>query len=160
MKGVVFLTDKQLLDLRIRTRDFDLFIGIDPGVETGYAEYHKPTKKILRVNTLQIHRAFAAIDFEIGRKHKDRILVRVEDARLRQWIPKERGREVLQNVGSVKRDCKIWEDFLTDRGLAFELLPPAAGRTKWSADYFKKLTGYTSRTSNHGRDAAALVYGL
>jgi hypothetical protein len=41
-----------------------------------------------------------------------RIFVRFEDARLRKWFGKA-GKEQLQGAGSIKRDCTIWEDFLT-----------------------------------------------
>lgn len=158
--GAVYLSDKEFRELRIRQRLYDVIIGVDPGVDTGFAVWKKREKKLELVTTLKIHRALTYIDSEITRIGKGEILVLVEDARLRTWIPKDRGREYLQGVGSVKRDAGIWEDYLEDRGIDYQLLAPAAGRTKWSSDYFKKLTGYKGRTSNHGRDAAALVYGL
>jgi hypothetical protein len=39
------------------------------------------------------------------------------------------------------------------------MVPPKAGATKWDADTFRRLTGYSGRTSNHARDAALLVWG-
>jgi hypothetical protein len=160
-KIVRVITDpREILRVRIITGDFDLYIGIDPGVQTGVASWLRRDKKLLDVSTSQIHKVMRDIDRLVPMYGQDRILVRVEDARLRTWIPKERGREALQGVGSVKRDAQIWEEFLSDLGIAFELLAPAAGRTKWSDEYFKKLTGWKGRTSNHARDAAALVFGL
>jgi len=87
------------------------------------------------------------------------ICVRVEDARKRKWFGKS-GREKLQGAGSVKRDCKIWEDFLTDKKIPFELVPPKANKTKTTAAQFKAVTKWQPRTNEHARDAAMLVYGL
>lgn len=162
--GVVFLSEDELrrakMKTRILARDYDIFIGIDPGIKTGVAIYSRKEKKIISVSTEKIHKAMEAISLILKIHHKTRILVRVEDARLRKFIPKEKGREVLQGVGSVKRDSQIWEGFLEDLDIDYELMAPAAGRTKWSPEYFQKVTGYLDKTSNHGRDAAALVYGL
>ena len=94
---------------------------------------------------------------------EDDVTVVFEDARQRQWLPRERNaseyRGKLMGAGSVKRDSVIWQDALTDWGIPFEMVPPRAGATKWNADTFQRLTGYTGRTSNHARDAALLVWG-
>jgi hypothetical protein len=130
-------------------------IGIDPGTYTGIAVYDCERKMFVLVATLSIHRAMDVVKgFEIEKS----IFVRVEDARLRNWFGKS-GREKLQGAGSVKRDSKIWSDFLTDEGIPFELVAPKNNVTKISAEAFKKLTGYNGRTSEHGRDAAMLVWG-
>lgn len=96
--------------------------------------------------------------------HPGEVFVRVEDARQRTWVPwqknekAERGKR--EGAGSVKRDAKIWEDFLTDLGVPFEMVPPKNNKTKVSAEYLKQLTGYTGTTSKHARDAAMLVIGF
>ena len=86
-----------------------------------------------------------------------------EDARLRKWFPKERDnseyRGRLMGAGAAKRDAKIWEEYLSDLAIPFERRKPEPGRTKWSEDYWKRITGYAGRTSNHARDAAILVFG-
>jgi hypothetical protein len=38
-------------------------------------------------------------------------------------------------------------------------LPPAKGATKLDPDFFKALTGWKKRTSEHARDAAMIVFG-
>lgn len=148
---------------RILVKDYDIIIGIDPGVETGLAVWDKTAKPraLITVETVKIHDALESVKIYIK---YFRVLVRVEDARLRKYLPREKSlseeRGKLQGAGSIKRDSKIWEDFLESLGVDYELLAPAAGRTKWSQEYFKTITGYTGKTSNHARDAAALVYGL
>lgn len=132
-------------------------IGIDTGVNTGFAVWDKKQKSFITVETLQLHQVLFRI-----RVLKDSglpFLVRVEDARLRKWFGKS-GREQLQGAGSVKRDAKIWEDFLSDMHVDFEMVPPKNNKTKLDASKFKQITGWKERTNEHGRDAAMLCYGF
>lgn len=141
---------------------YGIYIGIDCGVKTGIA-YWKPETKFFFVSTVEIHRAMYAVK-NYHDANPGRIFVRIEDARLRKWIPRqkneksERGRR--EGAGSVKRDAKIWEDFLTDHKIPFEMVAPKNNKTKVSAEYFKKLTGYQERCSEHARDAGMLVFGM
>lgn len=137
-------------------------IGIDCGVNTGLCVWSTKTKQIEQIKTMQIHAAMWFV--KMWNEFPGDIFVRVEDARLRTWIPRqknekaERGRR--EGAGNVKRDAKIWEDFLTDLGIPFELVAPKNNKTKVDTEYFKKLTGYTGKTSEHARDAGMLVIGL
>jgi len=139
-------------------KEFDLIIGIDPGVNTGIAIWDVADKSFLTIKTVM------AVQAEIlvlqmcveGRK----VLVRYEDARCRLWFGKEKGTAQLQGAGSIKRDCSRWEEFLTHHQIPFEEVAPKNNRTKMSAEEFKRLTGWLSKTSNHARDAAALIFGL
>lgn len=85
--------------------------------------------------------------------------IRIEDARLRRWFGKT-SREVLQGAGSIKRDCKIWEEFFELHDLPFEFVAPKNNKTKLDAKLFSNMTGCKLRTNEHERDAAMLVYGL
>jgi hypothetical protein len=142
--------------------NYTYYIGIDCGVHTGICVWSTSLKMIRKIETLSIHKAME----EVKRWHDQagNIFVRIEDARLRTWIPyqknekAERGRR--EGAGSVKRDCRIWEDFLTDLGVPFEMVAPQRNKTKVDVNYFKKLTGYTGKTSEHARDAAGLVIGM
>lgn len=135
--------------------EYEYIIGIDTGVKTGFATYDVKAKKLLTVHTCKIHQAMAQV-----RSIRDKkIFVRFEDARKRKWLG-NKGREVLQGAGSVKRDAKIWEDFLEDLFIPYEAVAPKNNRTKIDAEYFQKITGWNGRTSNHARDAAMLVYGF
>lgn len=133
-----------------------ILIGIDPGVNTGYAEYLPSEGKLLAVGTVKIHEAMATIRRAHERGESMRVLF--EDARLRKWFG-TKGREALQGAGSVKRDCKIWDDFLRDLGVCFQMVGPQSGATKWDAARFAQVTGWTGRTSEHARDAAMLIWG-
>jgi hypothetical protein len=91
--------------------------------------------------------------------HGEEIQVVFEDARQRTWFGHGDTSAKAQGAGSVKRDCSIWEDFCKDYDIPFWAKPPVKGATKVSADYFKMVSHYQGRTSEHSRDAAMLVIG-
>jgi hypothetical protein len=129
------------------------FIGIDTGKHTGIAVYRHG---FISIETTFIHNAMEAVlALHLGGE----VFVRVEDARLRKWLG-NKGREALQGAGSIKRDASIWEDFLTDKGIPFEMVAPRNNATKLSAETFRNITGWQGRTSEHSRDAAMLVYKM
>lgn len=135
-----------------------IVVGIDPGTKTGIAIWDTTTKQLISVTSVSIHTAIGSISGLVKVHGKENILVRVEDARKRKWFGVS-GRERLQGAGSVKRDCKIWEDFLLDAQIPYVMIAPARNKTKVSAQYLKLITGWSGRTNEHGRDAAMLVYG-
>ena len=132
-------------------------IGIDTGTHTGVAIYETISKRIERLETLPIHKAMALV-LATALENPNDTHVYFEDARLRKWFGRS-GREQLQGAGSVKRDCAIWEEYLTDYKISFTPIAPKNNTTKLTADYFAKVTGWTARTSGHARDAAMLVFG-
>jgi hypothetical protein len=117
----------------------------------------KPAKKLVRVESMMIHQAMRLVELA-SVDYKEVILVRVEDARQATY-----GRDMdahrIRGAGSVMRDAKIWEDFLTSLGVDFEMVRPRKEFTKFTAKKFKSMTGYEGTTNEHGRDAAMLVYG-
>lgn len=133
-----------------------ILIGIDPGVNTGFAVWCATERRLMSVDSMTID---SAMD-EVRRIHREGNLhsVTFEDARLRTWYG-SKGKEALQGAGSIKRDCGIWSDFLGRLGVAYRSVKPAAGATKWTAERFASVTGWVGRTNEHGRDAALLVYG-
>ena len=140
-------------------------IGIDPGTHTGVAVWDTREGKFLSLETLPIHRALEKVKelshpfWHIDKLYHDDIQVVFEDARQRTWFGKGDVSAKMQGAGSVKRDCSIWEDFCKDYDIPFQAKPPVKGATKISADYFKMVSGWTGRTSEHSRDAAMLVIG-
>lgn len=133
-------------------------IGIDPGTHTGVAVWDTREGKFLSLETLPIHRALAKVQV-IAEWDKKNLQVVFEDARQRTWFGKGDTNAKAQGAGSVKRDCSIWEDFCKDYGIPYWAKPPVKGATKVSADYFKMVSHWTGRTSEHSRDAAMLVIG-
>lgn len=140
-------------------------VGIDPGTTTGLAIYNRPTRSIDIITSgtllemqylLQAHPWNARIKAGL-------VFVRMEDARLRTWIPRQKtaswelGRR--EGAGYVKAHCAIWEDFCKLWGIPHELVAPKNNKTKVKADYFWKLTGWCGRTNEHERDSCMLCYG-
>lgn len=145
-----------------------IYIGIDTGVNTGIAVWDNRKRSLLLVKTMKIHKAMDIVK-SYAEQYKagcgERVIVRVEDPRQRKWFGTERmsreeERKRLQGVGSVKRDATIWEDYLTELGVEFEMVAPKRNITKMSQEYFKQLTGWKKQTNEHSRDAAMLVFGF
>lgn len=142
-----------------------IYVGIDTGVKTGFAIWNKSKKELTEVKTLKIHMAMDRIRDLTAVYAKKEICVRVEDPRQRTWfgterMPREEERKKLQGVGSVKRDATIWEDFLSDLGVEFEMVAPKRNTTKLDKVTFRNYTKWEKHTSEHARDAAMLVYGF
>ena len=139
-----------------------ILIGIDPGVNTGTAIWDTWTKE-LQVDSMTILQAMRWVELAYC-KHGTRLFVIFEDARKRKWFghmdreQKAYGAGVREGVGSVKRDCAIWEEFLKGLGVPFEMRYPSA--TKMKAEPFDRLTGLTGRTNEHARDAGMIVFGI
>lgn len=130
-------------------------IGIDTGTKTGIAIWDKRSKSFDSIETVQIHTAMKIVrDYSADYN----ISVRVEDARLRKWFGNS-GREQLQGAGSIKRDAVIWDDFLKELGITYEMVAPKNNTTKLTAEQFKQISNWDKQTSEHSRDAAMLVFG-
>ena len=135
-----------------------ILIGIDTGVHTGFAVAfdHGEGGELQKVQSLSITQAMQSVlEYEDEHNLKD-IMLYIEDARKRTWFTG--GREKAQGVGSVKRDAQIWEDWCKEQGINFKLIHPAANATKKKVEDFTRMTGWTGRTNEHGRDAAMLVF--
>lgn len=139
-----------------------IYIGIDTGVHTGIAVWDSERKEFVMVDTMKIHEAMNLV---YNYAYSDSpFQVRFEDARQRKWIPMSKNMTAelgrAQGAGYVKAHCQIWEDFLRDKDISFEMIAPRRNVTKLSAEQFGRITGYEARTSEHARDAAMLVFGL
>ena len=135
----------------------DRIVGIDPGVFTGFAIWSRSDKKLTDVQTTTITAAMTMIRLMHGYGSLHSVVF--EDARLRTWFG-SKGREALMGAGSIKRDCSIWQEFLSGlESVPFKPVSPQDKGVKVNAERFARLTGWTGRTSEHGRDAAMLIFG-
>lgn len=141
-----------------------IYIGIDTGTNTGIAVWDNRQRSFISVGCVAIHKALKIVE-EYHQKALEagtRCIVRVEDPRQRTWfkqMPREEERKKLQGVGSVKRDASIWEGFLSDMGVWFEMVAPKRNVTKLTHERFVAITKWKGRTNEHKRDAAMLVFG-
>ena len=127
-------------------------VGIDPGTKTGLAVWDRQKRKFISINTRTITEAL-----ELCRSIQDDAEIWFEDCRQRKWFGTA-GRERLKGVGSINRDCSIWQEFCEHHGILFKMIPPKNIATKIKADRFAKLTKWQGRTSEHSRDAAMIVF--
>jgi len=135
-----------------------ILIGIDTGVKTGFAYSVKGEfKKVSTETILSAQDAVFNISVEAALINTP-CVVCIEDVRLRKWVAPNIGSERLQGIGSVKRDCSIWQEFCERHNIRYILVPPAHIETKTKDAYFKSVTGYQGRTSGHGRDAGMMIY--
>lgn len=135
-----------------------ILIGIDTGVHTGFAVAIDRGNggELQQVSCVTITLAMQNINSLIDLHGKESVCLYIEDARQRTWFTG--GREKAQGVGSVKRDAQIWEDWCKENQINFKMIHPKNNSTKYKADTFKKITGWTGRTNEHARDAAMLVF--
>jgi hypothetical protein len=136
-------------------------VGIDCGVNTGFAMTQ--AGELVVVQSMTITQAMAEIRVLLAAGHD--LTIYIEDARLRTWFGGADARQarsgagIREGVGSVKRDCQIWEDWCIEQGVPYKLIHPAQNVTKLTAKAFNQITKWTAKTNEHGRDAAMLIVG-
>ena len=141
-----------------KLRNKRLQLGIDPGRHTGIAIANERGELIELLTFDKLHRALWFV-FKLARRNKLQVVI--EDARLwKVHYAKNWNSGRLQGAGSVKRDSQIWIDFLTDLNIDFQTVAPNKRRNALASDVsqFKKLTGWSKRSSEHARDAAMLIF--
>lgn len=134
-----------------------LFIGLDPGVSTGFAIYD-PSDKSLQLFTFALHEAFAKVT-EL--KGDNDVQVVIENPNLWTYFKdKTKAKARLQGAGSVKRDYSAWKAFLEDNKIPYRSVRPDKTRNAYALDasLFGKITGYQKRSSGHARVAGMLVW--
>lgn len=127
-------------------------IGIDPGKNTGYALADGDELKI--VDSSGIIPAMVWVK----ENYSDDTIVVIEDARKMGFHPGNSNTAKWMNVGKVKRDCQIWEEFCEELGYQYRLISPQNVQTKLDADYFEQITGWEGRTNEHKRDAGMIAF--
>jgi hypothetical protein len=138
-------------------------IGIDPGSNTGWASWDRKEREFVEIRAMSP----AQTIIELHKLHTLKLPVEVvcEDARLRKWYgdadkrQARSGAGIREGVGAVKARCADIEEACKILDIPCRMVKPKAGTSKWTADYFRKITGWALRTNEHGRDAAILVYG-
>lgn len=135
-----------------------IVIGIDTGTKTGLAVMRDGT--LTQLETCGIITAMYKV-LEYRSRFADDLVVCIEDARLRKWLPKNVGKERLKGAGSVSRDAAIWQEWCEYHGLPYILVAPASlqGLTKRTEKDFRQITGWHGkRCSEHARDAGLMVW--
>ena len=135
------------------------YIGIDPGVNTGFAVWDSEEKQFVEISTLDFWRAIDRVnDFW----YEEDLTIVIEDpGQHRTTYARHRTQKgqnrINQNVGAANREATLLIERF--RQLGYTVIPVKPVRRKLTAGDFKQVTGYTGRTSEHGRDAGMLVFG-
>ena len=148
----------------------NIYIGIDP--DKGWAEWDADAQKLLAVDTVD----FWEIEYrlrEISSLHQSgeaNVKIFIETPQHNAPVFMRRNRpnavrefiRVAQNVGENKAKAKLLVQRcgkLFGKDNVIEMTPNKKSATKWTDERFKTQTGWQPRTSEHGRDAAMLVFG-
>jgi hypothetical protein len=139
-----------------------LTIGIDPGVNTGFAVYDRNLHKIVLARTVTFWELFRDLLPDYPPSVADIV---VEDANLNKPTFKEHGgwegrkrEKISRNVGSVQAESRLIIEGL--RLMGYTVLSIKPGGKKWDSQMLERITGYGLRTSQHVRDAIRFCYGV
>lgn len=136
-----------------------LVIGIDPGVDTGWCCYDVLHGEITEAMTISFWKAWNRASVLSPKQ----VLFIVEDPAQNKpvWnrnLDMKTNAKVAQNVGGNKREARLMIEGL--RMLGFQVDARKPDTEKWSNNFFRSVTGYEKRASQHVRDAARLCYGV
>lgn len=137
-----------------------IYVGIDPGVNTGVAVWNPTTKKFDQMLTLDFWQTLSFIE---KNNHKDVFFV-LENPDLikpmygkKSSIQKKEVRDAInQRIGKNKAMALLYLEYLEIQGANYISIKPVSKKKNKSV--FQKITGYSQRTNQHVRDAGMLVY--
>lgn len=138
-------------------------IGIDPGVNCGWAEFDTVEKKFKVVETISMAEAIIRL-VESDKKIWGDFLVNVEAPQGNKpvFADKLKGQnlskslKIAQNVGQNKSNSILLIEICQKLKIKVNAIVPKT--EKWDAPAFKKITKYKGRTSQHSRDACKLCF--
>jgi hypothetical protein len=136
-------------------------VGIDPGVKTGVASFDSRLEALAELFTSDF---WGVVDHVMRVYAPNDAVIVIENPKLNRPVFRERGHfdkpnvreEMAQRVGANKRDATL----LIERfeALGFEVQQVRPSRRKWTAEDLLRETRWSGRSSQHARDAAALIY--
>jgi hypothetical protein len=137
-------------------------LGLDPGRDTGVAVFDRETDKITLARSVTFWGFFREI---LPSYPPDSADVIIEDARLNKSLYARHDnqnagtREAIgRKVGSVQAESRLIIEGL--RLMGYNVLPIKPSGQKWDAVMLKRMTGITTRTNEHVRDAIRFCYGV
>jgi len=152
-----------------------IIIGIDPGTSTGFAAMDTAIKtkdKLITVKTLTSDKnglafwkcidAVAVVKMS-AKGSGDKIVVYIENPNQNVTYVKAgdgtsgKREKISRNVGMNQKEAQLLIEGVERLGVDVKTLVPNS--QKWSADLFKRYTGYSKQTSQHARDAVRLIWG-
>jgi hypothetical protein len=143
---------------------YQISIGIDPGVQNGFAVWDSLKKDFIKILTLKFHPLLKQLDFyQATQEGRFQIVLEATYLNKPVWHGAQNkaiAGSIAQRVGSNQRTAQLIKEYCEEYDLPLvEVKPGKNSYTKLSQKKFEQLTGCRIKTSEHGRDAAMLVYG-
>lgn len=132
--------------------------GIDGGVSTGLAKWDRRNRKFVEILTLDFWAAYE----HVLQDDPQTTEIIIEAPRLISPTfsygesARRKREKIAGNIGGVKRESQLLADGFRRKG--FTVTEEKPHGPKWPDEYFKRVTGWQGRTSQHGRDAGKLVF--
>lgn len=131
-------------------------IGIDPGINNGFAAWDMISKRLIDVRSLDLHELFYTLT-NISQKY----IVFIENPNT--WksfkgVPTKESDAKKQGAGAVKQTYKHTVQFLEANNINYTDVKLQGTLKKLDAATFKKYTKWDKPTNQHGRDAGLIVY--
>jgi hypothetical protein len=143
-----------------------IHIGIDPGVKNGFAVWDTEKQQFISITTICFWEAIETVFNYAKYKGYKNLIVFIEDSAGNKPIFQKLKtsnelcqNKISQNVGSNKAYCNLMKQYFERHEIKYiATVPKKKNYVKNNPELFKKITGYTKRTSEHSRDAAMLVH--
>lgn len=144
-----------------------LYVGIDPGAQTGVAEWTGLALRHLKTYTFweAVYYLMTLKDCAAADGYK--VIIYIEDPNMNpathdhREVKKNVREKISQNVGSNKRDAQLLIEYCEGimKYEVHKIKPSKHGASKLNAGKFQTQTGCSIQCSQHARDAAMLIYG-
>lgn len=140
-------------------------IGIDAGAHTGLARWNVQDQRIDVCLTQTFWETYEELCTSyLGIKSEVVIIIETPEGRLykaRNRAQKSKGvvDRMARNVGMNAREAALLAEGLERAGFDVRRRKPVAQK-KWTIEYFRSLTGWTGKLTQHAVDAGRLCIGV
>lgn len=134
-------------------------IGIDPGVQCGFAVWNRSIRQFDVIETLSFWEVMERV--QAYNAPETKLIVEVaHHAPTFRHLKAEGGNahtlsKIARNVGQVTREAQLLVEGLKRLGYAVAEVKPAGKKDQAE---FKRITGWAKRTNQHERDAALMAF--
>ncbi|MNS80495.1 hypothetical protein D3C72_1141760 [compost metagenome] len=134
-----------------------MILGIDPGANTGVAEF--VSGQLTSLDTIEPHE----LERLLRAKRPGRVVF--EDSRLQShaWNARTKASKgsalaTARSLGQVDAWCRLIVAICAELGITAHGISPKKKGKKLDAQQFAKVTGWTAKSNEHCRDAAMVAW--
>lgn len=135
-----------------------IWIGIDPGANTGVAVWDGDEKKFVMLKSITPAELYIWIVQNESFWKSAKVIIE-DPYTWKPFIAGKNNTAKLQGVGMLKARYTDIVNLLDNLSIPYIKNSLHKTKKKVSALTFTKITGYTKATNEHSRDAAMMVYG-